>query len=219
MHIPDGWIDVPTSAGAAVVAVGAVAAAARRAGAALQPRATTLPAVIAAYVLVAQLLVLPIGLGTSAHLIGTGLAVLLVGPAIAIVCVAAVVVVQALLLADGGVTAMGLNVLNDGVVPALVAWAAWRALRPLLRSAPLTVGVAAGAASFAAGLAVAGEFLMGGTHAVPSGAVAASVGGAHLVIAVIEGTLTAAVVRILLRQRPDLVRAEAARRRITVGAR
>jgi cobalt/nickel transport system permease protein len=212
VHIPDGWIDVPTSATAAVAAAGATGVAARRAAASFRDRVTTLPAVVAAYLLVAQLLVLPVGLGTGAHLIGTGLAALLVGPAVAIVCVAAVVVVQALLLADGGVTAMGLNVLNDGVVPALVAWAGWSALRPATGSAPLAAGLAAGLSSLAAGGAVALEFVVGGTDALPAGSVAAAIGGAHVVIAVVEGVLTAAVVRLLLRQRPDLVRAEARRR-------
>jgi cobalt/nickel transport system permease protein len=207
MHLPDGWIDVPTSAGAYVVAAGATTASARRAGRAVRGGATTLPAVIAAYVLVAQLLVIPVGLGTSAHLIGTGLAVLLVGPDVAVVCVSAVVVVQALLLADGGVTAIGLNVLNDGVVPALVAWGVWLVLRDRVRSAATAGGIAAGLAAFVAGGAVAVEFLIGGTDAVPAGTVAASIGGAHLLIAIAEGVLTAAVLRVLLRRRPDLVRA------------
>ena len=134
MHIPDGWVDLPTSAAAGVVAAGGVAVSARRAGAALRDRVTSLPAVIAAYLLVAQLLVVPVGLGTSAHLVGTGLAALLVGPSIAILCVAVVVVVQALVLADGGVTALGLNLVNDGIVPALVAWGAFALLRPVLTS-------------------------------------------------------------------------------------
>jgi cobalt/nickel transport system permease protein len=217
VHIPDGWIDVRTSAAAAVVAAGATSVSARRAGAAFRGGATTLPAVIAAYVLVAQLLVIPVGLGTSAHLIGTGLAVLLVGPDVAIVCVAAVVVVQALLLADGGVTAIGLNVLNDGVVPALVAWGTWLGLRDRIRSLAVAAGVAAGLSSFVAGLGAALEFVVGGTNAVPARTVAASIGGAHVLIAVAEGILTGAVIRVLLRRRPDLIRA-VRRTRVEVAA-
>ena len=217
MHLPDGWIDVPTSAGAYAVAAGATAASAQRAGRAFRGGVTTLPAVIAAYVLVAQLLVIPVGLGTSAHLIGTGLAALLVGPDVAIVCVSAVVVVQALLLADGGVTAIGLNVINDGVVPALVAWGVWLLLRDRLRSAAAAGGIAAGLATFVAGCAVAVEFVIGGTDAVPAGTVAASIGGAHVVIAIAEGVLTAAVLRVLLRRRPDLVRAVRARRPVAAA--
>ena len=186
MHIPDGWIDLPTSAAAAVVATGSVAVAARRAGAALRERVTSLPAVVAAYLLVAQLLVVPVGLGTSAHLVGTGLAALLVGPAVAIVCVAAVVVVQALLLAEGGVTALGLNLVNDGVAPALVAAGVFAAARPRLRTPraqAVAGGLAAGAGSLAAAATATLAFVVGGTDAVPAGTVAASIGGAHLVVA------------------------------------
>jgi cobalt/nickel transport system permease protein len=210
VHIPDGWIDLPTSAGAAVVAAGAVAVAARRAGAALRERATSLPAVVAAYLLVAQLLVVPVGLGTSAHLVGTGLAALLVGPAVAVLCVAVVVVVQALLLADGGVTALGLNLVNDGLAPALVAAGTFALARPWLRSRrPRAVagGLAAGAGSLAAAATATAAFVIGGSDAVPAGTVAASIGGAHVVVAGVEAVLTALVLATILRLRPDLVRA------------
>ena len=219
MHIPDGWVDLPTSAAAGVVAVAGTTVAARRAGRALRDRATTLPAVVAAYVLVAQLLVLPVGFGTSAHLVGTGLAALLVGPAVAIVCVAAVVVVQALVLADGGVTALGLNLINDGLVPALVTWGVFVTLRPWVRRAPLAGGLAAGVGSLAAAGAATLAFVVGGTDSVPASAVAASIGGAHIVLAVLEAGLTAAILATVLRLRPDLVRAVRAERvPVTAGA-
>src|SRR5690606_36802494 len=122
-----------------------------------------------------------------------------------------VVVVQSLVLADGGVTAIGLNVLNDGVVPALVCWAAWRALRPLVRSTSAAAGIAAAIAALAAGLAVAAEFAVGGTDAVDAGTVTVTIGAAHVGVAVVEGLVTAAVVRAVLRLRPDLLRLVAPR--------
>jgi len=230
VHIPDGWVDLPTSASAGVVAVGATAVAGRRAAAALRERATTLPAVVAAYVLVAQLLVVPVGFGTSAHVVGTGLAALLVGPAVAVVCVAVVVVVQALVLADGGVTALGLNLIDDGLVPALVTWGLFVMARPLVLRAATgparrrRAGVAGGLAAAAGALTGAGAaalaFVVGGTDAVPAGVVAASIGGSHLVLALVEGALTGAILATVLRMRPDLVRAlpaddRRARRRVT----
>ncbi|MEJ7766015.1 MAG: energy-coupling factor ABC transporter permease [Acidimicrobiales bacterium] len=210
MHIPDGWVDLPTSAAAGALAATAVAVAGRRAGARLKERATTLPAVLAAYLLVAQLPALPLGVGTSAHLVGTGLATALVGPSTAIVCVATVVVVQALVLADGGVTAIGLNLLANGVAPALAAaavLAVWRAgpSRTGNRRLPLVAGVAAGLATMAAAATTGAELAVGGTDVIPAGTVAAVVGGAHLVVAIGEGLLTAAVVSVVARLRPDLV--------------
>jgi cobalt/nickel transport system permease protein len=211
MHIPDGWVDLPTSAGAAAIAAGAVGVSARRAKRALAERATTLPAVLAAYLLVAELLVLPLGVGTSAHLVGTGLAALLVGPAVAILCVAAVVVVQALLLADGGVTALGLNLLNNGVVPALVTWtlfaAGWALVGRRRRWIPAVAGVAAGLGALAAAAAAAAELAIGGSDVVPAVTVASVLGAAHLGVALVEGLLTGVIVAALVRLRPDLLRA------------
>jgi cobalt/nickel transport system permease protein len=207
VHIPDGWIDLPTSAAAAGLAATAVTVAARRAGANVREKVTTTPAVVAAYLLVAELLVVPIGFGTGAHLVGTGLAAVLVGPELAIVCVAVVVVIQALVLADGGVTAIGLNLLNNGVVPALVAWTLFRALTSTRAPRPAAAGIAAGVATLAAGAAAAVEFAVGGTDVIPAHVVATALGAGHLVVAVAEGILTALVVRVVHRLRPDLVRA------------
>ena len=205
MHIPDGWIDLPTSAAGIAVAGTAVAVSARRAAAALKENAVTTPAVVAAYLLVAELLVVPLGLGTSAHIVGTGLAAILVGPSVAILCVSVVVVLQALVLADGGVTAIGLNIVNNGVVPALVAYWLFRALyRATGRLVP-AAGVAAAVSTLAAGAAAVVEFVAGGTSVVPAGAVAAALGIGTLVVAVVEGVLTGLIVRIVHRLRPDLV--------------
>jgi len=216
VHVPDGWIDLPTSAAAGVVALAATAVAGRKAAVAWRDKSTTLPAVVAAYLLVGQLLVLPVGFGTSAHLIGTGLAALLVGPEIAIMCVAIVVVVQAVVLADGGITALGINLIDDGIVPAVVAATFFAACRPFLRrcsdlGSHRAAAIAAGASAALASLAAAGSaalfFVVGGTDVVPARTVATAIGAGHLVIAVLEGVLTALAVASILRLRPDLVRA------------
>jgi cobalt/nickel transport system permease protein len=213
VHIPDGWIDLPTSAAGLAGAGTAVALSARRAAATLRERAVTKPAVVAAYLLVAELLVVPLGLGTSAHLVGAGLAAILVGPSLTILCVAVVVVLQALVLADGGVTAIGLNIVNNGVVPALVAYSVFRALyRASGRLVP-SAGLAAAAATLVAGAAAALEFAVGGTSVVPAATVAAVLGAGTAVVAAVEGVLTALVVRVVHRLRPDFVLAAAERDR------
>ncbi len=121
-------------------------------------------------------------------------------------CVAVVVLVQALVLADGGVTAIGLNVLNNGVVPALVAWTVFRAATAARVPRPGAAGVTAAMATLAAGAAAALEFTVGGTDVIPARTVATALGAGHLLIAVIEGVLTGLVVRVVARLRPDLVR-------------
>ena len=148
-------------------------------------------------------------------MVGAGLAALLVGPAVTIVCVTVVVVVQALLLADGGVTAIGLNLVNDGIVPALVTVGLFALVRPLLRTTrrqAVAGGLAAGPGSLAAAGAATLAFVIGGTDAVSPATVAASIGGAHVVVAALEAVLTALALATVLRLRPDLVRAVESRR-------
>ena len=208
MHIPDGYVSLPVSVAGAAMAATGVAVAARRAAIAVREKISTLPAVVSAYLLVAQLLVVPVGVG-NAHLIGTGLATVLVGPAIAIVCVATVVVLQALVFADGGVTAIGLNVVDDGVVPALVAAATVRVGWPVAGRRhgrfAVVAGVAAALAAVAGGLASAGVLVLGGTDVVSRTTIVSTLGGAHLLVAVVEALLTAGIVATVIRLRPDLV--------------
>jgi len=208
VHIPDGYVSLPVSVVGAAVAAGSVAVAARRAAIVVREKVSTLPAVVSAYLLVAQLLVVPVGVG-SAHLIGTGLATVLVGPAVAIVCVATVVVLQALVFADGGVTAIGLNVVDDGLVPAVVAAATVRLVWPLVgrrrERFAAVAGLAAALAALAGGLAAAGVLVLGGTDVVSRATIVSTLGGAHLVVAVVEAVLTAGIVATVIRLRPDLV--------------
>ena len=123
-------------------------------------------------------------------------------------CVAAVVVVQALVLADGGVTAFGLNLLANGVAPALAAAAVLafgRRRSTTTRGVQVVAGVAATLATVAAATTTAAELVIGGTDVIPPGTVAGVIGGAHVVVAVGEGVLTAAIVGVIARLRPDLL--------------
>jgi cobalt/nickel transport system permease protein len=209
VHIPDGFIDLPTSAAAAAVAAPTVVVATRRAGRQLVERQVPVAGLVVAYLVVAQLLVFPIGLGTGAHLLGTGLALVLVGPWLAYACVAVVLVLQALVLADGGITALGLNAVNNGLVPLLAGWAVLAATRPWWRHRagprPAVAALAAGAGVLAAAGAFCVEYAVGGTDALPVGAVTAGFLGAQAVVAAGEAALTGLLVAALVRVRPDLV--------------
>jgi cobalt/nickel transport system permease protein len=209
VHIPDGFIDLPTSAAAAAIAAPAVALATRRAGRQLAEREVPVAGLVVAYLVVAQLLVFPVGLGTGAHLLGTGLALVLVGPWVAQACIAVVLVLQALVLADGGITALGLNDLNNGLVPLLVGWAVLAATRPWWRrrpsARPVAAGLAAAAGVVAGALAFCLELAVGGTDALPAGTIAAGLLVAQSVVALGEGALTGLLVAALVRTRPDLV--------------
>ena len=73
-----------------------------------------------AFVFAAQMLNFPVAGGTSGHLLGAALAAVLLGPWLACLVLAVVLTAQAFVFADGGITALGANVLNMGVIGALL---------------------------------------------------------------------------------------------------
>src|SRR3954447_20747049 len=121
MHIPDGFLSPEVALATGAVAAGGVALAVRRTERTLDERRIPLLGVTAAFVFAAQMLNFPIAGGTSGHVIGGALAVAVLGPWAAIVALSVVVGVQALLFADGGLTALGANLLNMAIIGPLVA--------------------------------------------------------------------------------------------------
>src|SRR3954451_17739989 len=115
MHVPDGFLDAPTSLGTGVVAAMAVGVARRGARRELDDRTAPMAGLVAAFVFAAQMLNFPVGAGTSGHLLGGALAAALVAPWTAVLCMSTVFLVQCLLFAAGGITALGTNVMLMGV--------------------------------------------------------------------------------------------------------
>jgi cobalt/nickel transport system permease protein len=209
VHIPDGFIDARTSVGAGVVAAGALGWSLRRAGAQLDERRVPLAGLVAAFVFAVQMLNFPVAGGTSGHLLGGVLAAVLVGPYVGAVCIAVVLLVQALLFADGGLTALGLNVVNMALVTSYGGYALFVALRAILPKRPANVataaGLAAGLAVVLASLAFTLEYALGGTAGASTTTVAGAMVGVHALIGIGEGLITAMVVSAVLATRPDLV--------------
>lgn len=218
MHLPDGFVDAPTSLAAATVAAAAVAVTLRR-----SPGVEPLTGLLAAFVLAAQMLNVPIAAGTSGHVLGAVLAVVLVGPGPALLATTTVIIVQALLLADGGVSALGLNVVNLAVVPVVVGWLVFEGIRRATPSGRTTLlaatALAAWASVVAAAAALALEYAVGGSGAVPAGRLALAMVGVHTLIGVLEAVVTVAIVGAVLSSRPDLVHGARHLRRATAVAR
>ena len=110
MHVPDGFLDAPTSIATGVVAAAGVAVALRGARRELDDRTAPMAGLVAAFVFAGQMMNFPVGAGTSGHLLGGALAAVLVGPCTAVLCISVVLLVQALFMADGGITALGTNI-------------------------------------------------------------------------------------------------------------
>jgi cobalt/nickel transport system permease protein len=133
----------------------------------------------------------------------------LVGPAVGAVCVTVVLAVQAVLFADGGLSALGLNVLNMALVTAFGGYAVFVLARRVMSRTPSSVVAAAGTAAAVSvvlsALAFTLEYAVGGTGTASVATVAGAMVGVHVLIGVGEGVITALVVGAVLATRPDLV--------------
>ncbi|HEX6255513.1 MAG TPA: energy-coupling factor ABC transporter permease [Euzebyales bacterium] len=209
MHAPDGFLNAGTAVTTGLLSTGAVGAALRQMRSSMADRQVPLAGLTAAFVFAAQMFNFPVAAGTTGHLLGGALAAVLLGPAAGAVVVTVVVVVQALAFADGGLTALGYNVLNMAVVTAFGGYGVFVLMRRLLPANAAGVvaatGLAAGVSVALSAMAFAVEWLFGATAPVPFDTVFGAMVGVHLLIGVGEGLISAMAVGAVLAARPDLV--------------
>ena len=208
MHIPDGFLTNEVAVACAIPAIAAVGYGLRRAEVELDDRRVPLLGVTAAFVFAAQMLNFPVAGGTSGHFLGAALAAVLLGPWLASLVLAVVLAAQAFVFADGGITALGANVLNMGVVGALLVGGLMLLARRVLpdRRGVFLAIVAAGAwlAVMAGALATSVELALSG---IPLTTVLVPMLGVHALIGIGEAVVTVAAVGAVLAGRADLVAA------------
>ncbi|MCX5399041.1 energy-coupling factor ABC transporter permease [Streptomyces sp. NBC_00102] len=209
MHVPDGFINAPVSVATGVVAAGAVAVSLRGARRELGERTAPLAGLMAAFIFAVQMLNFPVAAGTSGHLLGGALAAILVGPYTGVLCVTVVLLMQGILFADGGLTALGVNITDMGVVTTVVGYVVFRLLMRALPRRRSTVTVASFVAALvsvpAAAVAFTLMYWIGGTTDIPIGEVFKAMVGIHVLIGIGEAVITAATVGAVIAVRPDLV--------------
>jgi cobalt/nickel transport system permease protein len=209
VHVPDGFLDAPTSLATGALAAGTVALALRQAKRELDDRTAPLAGLTAAFVFAVQMINFPVGAGTSGHLMGGVLTAVLVGPWTAVLCMTVVLLVQAVLFADGGLTALGTNVTLLGLVAIGVGYGVFRMVTAVLPRTRTSTLAAAGLAAFlsvpVAALAFVGLFSVGALADVPLGTVASAMLGVHVLIGLGEAAITVAILGTVLAVRPDLV--------------
>jgi len=209
VHVPDGFLDAPTSVVTGAVAVAGVGLALRGARRELDDRTAPLVGLVAAFVFATQMLNFPVGAGTSGHLLGGALAAVLVGPWTAVLCISTVLLVQCLLFADGGITALGTNITLMALVGVAVGWLIFVVAQKVL---PKTLGSVGPAAAFGALLSVPAAataftllYAVGGEAPIPLDSLATAMLGWHSLIGVGEAVITGMAVSAVLAVRPDLV--------------
>jgi cobalt/nickel transport system permease protein len=207
MHIPDGFVSGPINLATAAASVGVVGYALRRAGKDLDQKKVPLLGVVAAFVFAAQMLNFPVAAGTSGHFMGAALAAVLLGPFEAVLVMALVLVLQCLMFGDGGVTALGSNIFNMGIVGALVGYAMFAGLRAILPKGKGGMLAATAVASWFSIVAAAATcaVMLGASGRYPLELAVPAMAGVHAVIGVGEAAITAAALALVVSARPDLV--------------
>jgi len=209
MHIPDGFIDIKTSAAFSAAAAIAVGGAVKGARNQLSEQSAPLAGLTAVFIFAVQMLNFPVAAGTSGHLLGAALAMVLVGPYAATLALSVVLIIQAFLFADGGLTALGLNIFNMGVVGVWASFGIFLILKKLLPKTKSSIV----AASFIAALlsvpaAAAGfvlQYAIGANATFSVSAVLGAMIGTHIFIGIGEAIITALTVSAVLASRSDLV--------------
>ena len=209
MHIPDGFIDLPTSAVVGLLAVGGTAIALKKAKNELDDRTAPMAGLTAVFIFAVQMLNFPVAAGTSGHLLGGALATVLVGPYAASLALTVVLGIQALLFADGGLSALGLNIFNMSILGVATSYLVFIIARKILPNVRGSIPLAAGIAAFisvpvaATGFAI--QYAIGGTGTAPASTVFAAMFGTHVLIGIGEAVITVLTVSAIMATRSDLV--------------
>lgn len=209
LHIPDGFISLPISALFGVISIFFIAIALLGAAKTLDDRTTPLAGLTAVFIFAAQMINFPVAAGTSGHLVGAALATVLVGPYSATLALTVVLGVQALLFADGGISAFGLNVFNLAIVAVWLSHFVFSALKRILPETKVALTTAAAIAAYIsvpmAALGFSLQYAIGGTGTISASTVATAMIGTHLLIGIGEALITFFAVTAVITSRSDLV--------------
>lgn len=209
MHIPDGFIDLPTSIAFTAVSTAAVGVALKKAKSELSEKTAPLAGLTAVFIFAVQILNFPVAAGTSGHLLGGALAAVLVGPWVATLALTIVLLLQALLFADGGLTALGLNVFNISILAVWIAYFIFLILKKILPKTKTSLIVSSAIAALisvpvsAFGFWV--QYAIGGNATFPLETVLTAMISTHILIGIGEAIITVLTISAIMASRSDLV--------------
>ncbi len=211
MHMANELLSVPVAAGALAIAAGGLGLVCRKVREAVSSEKTALMGILGAFVFAAQMvnIQLPVMPGTSGHMVGAVLLAIILGPHPGAIVISSVVIVQCLIFQDGGLLALGCNIINMGLVPVYIGYFLYKAATAG-RFSPVSAFIGAMIAcvlSVEAGAAlVCIEVGLSGVLVAPFGTFLTAMLGVHFLVGVVEGLLTVAVLAYLQQVRPDIVK-------------
>jgi cobalamin biosynthesis protein CbiM len=209
MHIPDGFIDIPTSAAFAGLAAAGIAVSLKGARVQLDEKSAPLAGLTAVFIFAVQMLNFPVVAGTSGHLIGAALAAVLVGPWAATLALTVVLIMQAFLFADGGLTALGLSTFNMSIIAVWVGYGVFLIVKKILPKTKSSVVMASAIGALlsvpAAAIGFTIQYAIGATGTFSVTSVLSAMVGTHVLIGIGEAIITGLTISAVLASRSDLV--------------
>ena len=206
MHIPDGFLSFKVWGMAWLFSLGGLGLCVKKTKEFLKDRMVPLMGVMSAFIFAAQMLNFPVIGGTSGHLLGGVLSAALLGPWAGAIVISCVLMVQCLIFQDGGLTALGANILNMSFIGAMGAFLVYKAVRSVIKSRKgilIASAFSAWLSVVVASSACAIELVISGTS--PFMIVFPAMLGVHILIGIGEAIITALVVGFVLKVRPDLI--------------
>lgn len=206
MHLPDGFLSAKIWIPAMGISAGTVTAAVMIANRRLTEKHIPLLGVLAAFVFAAQMLNFPVAGGTSGHFMGAALIAILTGPWAAVLIMTTILLVQCFVFQDGGLTALGANIFNMGVVAGFVGYYFFYPIKSLIgnkKGVFIGAGIGAWLSIIASSACCATELTLSGT--VPLKVTLIAMVGTHIIIGAVEGLITFAALSFIMKVRPDLL--------------
>jgi len=206
MHIPDGFLAVNTWAPAWALSIAGLAVCLKKTKQILKDKMVPLMGITAAFIFVIQLFDFPVVAGASGHLLGAGLAAVLLGPYAGVVVMASVLIVQCLLLQDGGLLALGANMLSMAVAGVLSGYGVYALARRFFSgNKGIVLGSAAAAWVSVVVISAVCAIELALSNVSPFEVAGLVLVGVHMIIGIAEAVVTLAIVSFLLKRRPDLI--------------
>lgn len=207
MHIPDGFLDAKVIITTSMISGGYFFYALRKLQKQLDDRIIPIMSVLTAFIFAAQMINFPVPGGTSGHLLGAGLATFLLGPVSAFFVISIVLIIQCFFFADGGITALGANILNMAIIGVWVSFILFKIFRLVIKNDNVSIGIASAVSVVFSAMVVAVQLWFSGT--VPSFLVVfIAMTVWHTLICIGEGVITASVVAIIRKWIPELKKNE-----------
>lgn len=195
MHIPDGFLEPKVWVPLTAVSTGAIAIASRKVSKEMDEKKVPLMGVLAAFVFAAQMVNFPIGGGTSGHLTGGVLISAIVGPYAAILIMSTILILQALLFQDGGITALGANIFNMGIIGAGLGFITLNVLHKITGNFKLSIFMSSWLCVVLAASSAAVQLSLSGV--VPLTVSLPAMAGVHAIIGIGEGAITIAALELV----------------------